>query len=194
MCTAEAQRQSATISNMPIDLGRAACYAGGQPIYACERNRAVQLLFKQRIFSWFDSYDIYNETGAPVFEVKGKLAWGHLLEIYDTQGNPLGRVREEMLALLPRFALYLGGNCIGQIKKKFTLLKPVFILDVCGWRVQGDFFEWEYDVLDATGNIVIHASKQLLNWADAYAIDVPDPRNALLAVMIVLAIDAAKCS
>ena len=24
----------------------------------------MKLLFKQRFFSWFDSYDIYDETGA----------------------------------------------------------------------------------------------------------------------------------
>lgn len=47
----------------------------------------MKLLFKQRLFSWFDSYDIYNETGEIVYTVKGALAWGHLLRIYDAQGN-----------------------------------------------------------------------------------------------------------
>ena len=42
----------------------------------------MQLLFKQRLFSWFDSYDIYNESGGTVFTVKGRLAWGHCLKIY----------------------------------------------------------------------------------------------------------------
>ena len=41
----------------------------------------MQLLFKQRLFSWFDSYDIYDESGNTVYTVKGKLSWGHLLEI-----------------------------------------------------------------------------------------------------------------
>ena len=29
----------------------------------------MKLLFKQRFFSWFDSYDIYDETGATLFTV-----------------------------------------------------------------------------------------------------------------------------
>lgn len=45
----------------------------------------MKLLFKQRIFSWFDSYDIYDEDGNTVFVVKGQLAWGHKLKIYDAQ-------------------------------------------------------------------------------------------------------------
>ena len=36
----------------------------------------MRLLFKQRFFSWFDSYDIYNEAGETVYTVEGKLSWG----------------------------------------------------------------------------------------------------------------------
>ena len=39
-----------------------------------EGGRSMRLYFKQRFFSWFDSYDIYDEaTGEPVFTVEGKL-------------------------------------------------------------------------------------------------------------------------
>ena len=37
-------------------------------------------------------------------------------------------------------------------------------------------------------------SKELLNWTDTYTIDVADPGDALYALMVVLAIDAEKCS
>lgn len=33
----------------------------------------MKLLFKQRFFSWFDSYDIYNEDGQVIYQVEGKL-------------------------------------------------------------------------------------------------------------------------
>ena len=49
----------------------------------------MRLLFKQRFFSWFDSYDIYAEDGSTVYVVKGELSWGHRLQIYDACGNPL---------------------------------------------------------------------------------------------------------
>ena len=64
----------------------------------------MKLLFKQRLFSWFDSYDIYDEAGETVFTVKGRLSWGHCLEIYDRFGEHVGTVKEEVLTLLPRFA------------------------------------------------------------------------------------------
>lgn len=38
------------------------------------------------------------------------------------------------------------------------------------------------------------AQKELLRWTDTYTIDIIRPENTLLCLMIVLAIDAAKCS
>ena len=44
----------------------------------------MKLYFKQRFFSWFDSYDIYDyDTGDVVYTVEGQLAWGHCLHILD---------------------------------------------------------------------------------------------------------------
>lgn len=34
----------------------------------------MKLLFQQRFFSWFDSYDIYNEAGQTLYTVKGQLS------------------------------------------------------------------------------------------------------------------------
>ena len=83
----------------------------------------MRLLFKQRFFSWFDSYDIYDEEGRTVFTVQGKLAWGHCLEIHDGSGRHIGTVKEEVLTFLPRFRLYLGGSYAGEIRKEFTLFR-----------------------------------------------------------------------
>lgn len=66
-----------------------------------EKRVPMKLLFKQRFFSWFDSYDIYNEAGDTVYVVKGQLSWGHCLKIFDSLGNELGTVRERVLTFLP---------------------------------------------------------------------------------------------
>ncbi len=153
----------------------------------------MKLLFKQRLFSWFDSYDIYDESGNVAFVVKGRMAWGHLLEIYDAVGNHVGTLKEEIFHFLPRFSLYFGDYCVGQIRKDFTFFKPSFTLDCNGWQVQGDWVEWNYNVIAPNGESVMTAEKQLFNWTDTYVIDVAHTEDALLSLMIVLAIDAVKC-
>ena len=77
----------------------------------------MKLLFKQRFFSWFDSYDIYNEEGDTVYTVKGAPSWGHRLIVCDALGNEIGTVREKVLSWLPKFEMFLGDRYIGRISK-----------------------------------------------------------------------------
>lgn len=154
----------------------------------------MKLLFKQRYFSWFDSYDIYNEYGEVVYAVKGQLSWGHCLKIYDNVGREVGTVQERVLTFLPKFEIYLGNQYIGCINKEFTLFKPKFNIDFNGWSVDGDWLEWDYQIRDAGGSIIAVVAKQVLNWTDTYTIDVDEPQDSLCALMVVLAIDAEKCS
>jgi uncharacterized protein YxjI len=154
----------------------------------------MKLLFKQRLFSWFDSYDIYNEAGETVYTVKGQLSWGHCLKIFDTYGNEIGTVKERILTFLPKFEIYLEDKYIGCISKEFTFLKPKYNIDYNGWHIEGDFFEWDYSILSQGGQNIATVSKQLFNLTDTYIIDVNDSQDALCALMLVLAIDAEKCS
>lgn len=154
----------------------------------------MRLLFKQRMFSWFDSYDVYDEQGQTALVVKGQLSWGHCLKIMTPDGAPIGMVKEVVLSFLPRFDFYLGERAVGSLRKELTLFKPKFTLDCNGWTVQGNWLEWDYSIAAADGSEVASVSKQLLNWTDTYAVDVADPNDAVLALMIVLAIDAEKCS
>ena len=153
----------------------------------------MKLLFKQRLFSWFDSYDIYDENMQTVFTVQGKLAWGHLLEIYDRNYNHAATLKERVLTFLPKFEIYIGGQMIGEVKKEFTLFKPSFSLSCNNWQVDGDFWEWDYKIT-SNGKMIATIEKQLFNWTDTYVIDVFHPQDSLLALMVVLAIDAVKCS
>ena len=153
----------------------------------------MRLLFRQRMFSWFDSYDIYDENGNTVYVVKGQLSWGHLLNIYDAYENKLGYVQERVLTFLPKFEIYEREQYLGCISKEFTFFKPKYNIDFNGWRVEGDFLGWDYDVYSGCSSI-IHISKQLLHWGDTYVIDFTNPGDELLGMMLVIAIDAANCS
>ena len=69
-----------------------------------------------------------------------------------------------------------------------------FNIDFNGWHVEGSFMEWDYSIVDSSGRNVATVSKQLFNWTDTYVIDVFNPKDALCTLMLVLAIDAEKCS
>lgn len=154
----------------------------------------MKLLFKQRLFSWFDSYDIYYESGQVAYTVKGQLSWGHKLVIYDAYGNEVGMVVQKIISLLPRFEIYERGSYIGNISREFTFFRPKYNIDYNGWQIDGTFLEWNYDIRDQSGRPIASISKELFHMTDTYVIDVENDRDALYALMFVLAIDAEKCS
>lgn len=152
----------------------------------------MKLLFKQRFFSFFDSYDVYDADGNVVYTVKERFAFGKHLEVFDAHNNLVGAVKQELFTFRPKYALYTYDEYIGCITKEFTFFTPEFNIDLNGWHIEGDFAEWDYQITDYMGKHIADASKELFNFTDTYTIDVPDKSNTLAVLLIVLTIDAEK--
>lgn len=165
----------------------------------------MKLLFRQRFFSWFDSYNIYyldDETDTDqvdidsldiAFRVEGQLAWGHAFHIFDKNDNMLGKLEQEVFTFLPRYDIEVGGEYVGQVEREFSLFSPKYCLEFRDWRVEGDMFGWDYRIVDGRGAAVASISKELFRLTDTYVIDLADERDSLYALMVVLAIDADRC-
>ncbi|MBQ7775485.1 MAG: hypothetical protein IJ379_06140 [Lachnospiraceae bacterium] len=154
----------------------------------------MRLMIKQRVFSWGDTYDIYDEMGNVKYEVRAEIfAFGHQMHVYDTQGNEIGKVSQRLLTLMPQFDIEMSGQVRGTISKQFTFFMPRYDIDFNGWRVEGDFLGWDYDVYSGCSKI-IHITKEPFHWGDTYVIDIANPEDELMGLMLVVAIDAANCS
>ena len=154
----------------------------------------MKLLFRQRFFSWLDSYDIYDETGNTVFTVEGKLSWGHRLHVLDAAGRHVATLQERVFTFLPQFEIYIEDEYVGCIRKEFTFFTPKFTIDCNDWEVDGEWLEWDYRITSPSQGHIATVSKEVFNWTDTYVIDVTEEGNILGALMVVLAIDAEKCS
>lgn len=154
----------------------------------------MQLLIKQRIFSWGDSYDVYDETGQSRYIVKGKVfSLGHQIHVFDKQtGEEVGAIREKLLTFLPKFEIVINDQIMGTVSREFTFFRPKYRVDFRGWEVDGDLFGWNY-VARRGEYEVLHVSKEILTWSDTYAIEYMNPADEIPALLLVLAIDAANC-
>lgn len=152
----------------------------------------MRLLIKQRVFSWSDTYDVYDQNEESKYFVKAEFfSLGHKIHIYDRFSNEIGVIREKVMSLLPVFEIEIQGKIIGKIQKKFTLFNPKYEVDFNGWRVEGNFVGWNYDVLSGC-SVIMHIAKEPLHWGDTYIIDFQNQENEIMGLLLVLAIDAAN--
>lgn len=156
----------------------------------------MKLLIKQRVFSWTDTYDVYDENGCAKYYVKSEFfSIGHKIHVYSTLTNlEVGSISEKILTFLPEFKISINGNNIGSVRKQLTLFRPKYYINYSGWNVTGNIFGWDYDVVDSYNNKIMHISKELLHFGDTYVLNFMNPENEIMGLLLVIAIDAANCS
>ena len=153
------------------------------------------LYIRQWIFSWTDSYDVYDESGEARYEVRAEFfSLGHQIHVYDKRtGQEVGSIHEKLLRFLPTFEIVIGGRLQGTVRKELTFLRPRYQVDYRGWAVEGDLLGWDYRVTQS-GRVVMAISKELLSWSDTYVLRYDNPADEMPGLLLVLAIDAANCS
>ena len=157
----------------------------------------MNLYIRQRIFSWTDSYDVYDDSGEARYEVRAAFfSLGHQIHVYDKRAeegcDEVGCIRQKLFTLLPTFEIEIGGRVVGRVQKKFTLLRQNYQVDYRGWNVEGDILGWDYRVTEQ-GRQVMSISKNLFQFTDSYILSYDRAANEIPGLLLVLAIDAANC-
>lgn len=154
----------------------------------------MELLIKQRVFSWTDTYDVFDTDLNAKYFVKGDFfSLGHRIRLFDKYtGEELGCVAQRLLTLLPTFDIIIDGQLVGTVKKKFTIFTQDYQVDYRNWDVEGDFLGWDYRVTEGSRD-VMSISKEWLTWGDTYTLSYSNPADELPGLLLVIAIDAANC-
>ncbi len=155
----------------------------------------MELMIKQRVFSWSDTYDVFDNNGEPRYYVKAEiLSLGHQIHVYDKRsGQEVGSIHQRLFTLLPTFDIVIGGQTLGSVRREFSLFTPRYRVDFRGWEVTGDFMGWNYTACK-DGQEVLSVSKELLTWGDTYVLRYRTVADELSGLLLVIAIDATNCN
>ncbi len=148
------------------------------------------LAFKQKMMSIAGKYEIYDEEGQIAYKIQGRVRVPKQYEIYNTQGEKIAYLKSKYFDILPQFRLFINEQEVGRVKRKFSFFSQKFQVDCNDWRVEGDVIGYNYSIVDANNSLVATLERKLWQLTDQYVIDIVDPKDALLVLMIVLAIDA----
>lgn len=150
----------------------------------------MNLYIKQHIFTWGDKFSVYDGAGNEVFYVEGEVfTFGKKLHLYDLSGKELAYIEQKVFSFLPRYYIFRDGYEVAQVVKEFSFFKPRYTVEGLGWRVSGDFFAHDYDVL-CRDRPIASVSKAWFTWGDAYEIGIDNPADTINALSVVLIIDA----
>lgn len=147
------------------------------------------LYIAQKLFSLWGKYDVVDENNQPAYSVEGVPAFMRKQLVYDKYGKEVGTIKQRFTMLLPEFTITENGREVGAISGKFSVFRNKLDVQYRQWNVEGDFWGWNYDVVDARGNLVACIRQELWHLSDHYAIHYANPEDGLSLLMLALAID-----
>ncbi|MDP4092316.1 MAG: LURP-one-related family protein [Bacillota bacterium] len=154
----------------------------------------MRYIVRQKIFSLGDSFAIKDITGNDVFIVRSQvLSLGHKLRIFDLSGNELCFIEQKLFRFMPEYNIYIAGQQVANIKKKFAFLKNDFVIntnDMTQYVVQGDFWAHEFNLVK-NGRITARISKQFFAMSDTYGVDIEDGEDQISNLALAIVIDMA---
>ena len=151
----------------------------------------MNFYIEQRLFSWVDRFSIYSADGTPVYYAEGEVfTFGKKLHLYDMRGNEVAFIEQRLFSFRPKYYIYRPGWAeTAEVVKEFAFFRQEYSVRPMGWRVRGNIWAHDYEVWNG-GLPVATVQKDWFRWGDAFEIRIGAGADPILALAVVLVIDA----
>lgn len=151
----------------------------------------MQYMIRQKIFSLGDKFAIRDENEMDVFLVKSQLlSFGKKLRIFDLNENEVCFIEQQLFKFMPQYSIYINGEMIANVKKKFALLKNDFeiLSNNANYYVEGEFLAHEFRIF-SDRKLIGQVSKKFFSLTDTYGVQVDDDEDQVLVLALAIVID-----
>lgn len=151
----------------------------------------TKLYIKQKVFSFGDKYNIFNEAGQPVFTVQGEVfTFGAKIHLYDATGAEIFFIQQKLFRFLPEYHIYSGNTLRAIIKKQFSFFTPKLNIqsEFGDYTFVGNLFGMDFSIL-LDGITVGELHKVWLSWGDSYELSISNDNDIPLFCALSIAID-----
>ena len=152
---------------------------------------------RERAWSLTEAFVVRDDTGQPVFEVRGKFFHiGDDLVMFDIRtGQELVHIKQRLLSLLPHYEIYRNGQLWASMHEQFRLFGERFKIEGANgmiFHVDGDIWNWNFSVSDDNGNLLAQIGRQFSLFRDSYAVDVAQGVDAPFVIALAIVIDMVR--
>ena len=148
----------------------------------------MKFYVNEKLISLHNRFYIKDEAGNDVLELSSKVfSIGRKSWIKDLQGNELAYMQQEVLHLMPHYNIFIGGQMVCQISKKFKFFKNDYVLSN-GYRVDGDWLALDFSIYDSNNVFAGSIKRKFISIGDKYEITIDNGKDYILILAIIMAI------
>ena len=155
----------------------------------------MRFYMKQKFMSIRQNFDIYNEQGDVVYQVRGKfpILRRKLSIIEPHHHQVLAEVNQALTLFFARVSVKVGGRPVAKIQQKLSFFGNKFGVTGLGWTVEGVSWLTGCAIYDKHHHPVARIQAKVLAWSDTFEIEILDETvNPVLVLAVALAIDLAN--
>jgi uncharacterized protein YxjI len=150
-------------------------------------------VIREKMFRLAEDFDITDEAGQPVLQVKGKVVSLHSRVIVrDPSGREVAQVYRKLAALRPTYEITIVGEHAAEVRQHlFSPFREQLTIATRGgghMDLTGDLLNHEFTI-QRDGHTAATISKRWLSLTASYAVDIAPGENDLLILASVLALD-----
>lgn len=149
------------------------------------------LYIKQKLFSFKDDYNVYDESLQPIYRVESEfLAMLSKIHLYDMNGKELFFIKRKLKFMFAEYEIYSGDKLCAVVKQEFAMFRPKLSVSSAygDFDIDGEFFQMDFEV-KCNGMLLGRISKEWLTFGDSYRLEVENSFNSGFFTALVIAID-----
>ena len=147
------------------------------------------LTLHQKLVAMVESYEVKDGNTLKYTAKKKIITAGADFDVFDANGNQVALIDQKVLNMVKTYDISIYGQPCGTVKKKVPALTKDMSYDARGWKLNGDAFGINFMFTDAQKNVYATVKKKLVALGDTYEINITNPQDELLVVVLTIILD-----
>ena len=151
---------------------------------------AKSLFTTTKVFTLHHHIDITDENENVVYQANSKFfSIRDKTDVTDMAGKQVAHIERKFFTLHERHFITMGDGTKFELSNElWHIVKDVTNIEGLGWQLRGNIAELNFELYDASGNIIAVIGQKLISLHDKYCIDIyrPEEEHKIVAILITL--------